>query len=149
MGQKQSMALDADLRREFGLKPNGIYVLKHDVQNPKPDKRQKYDWRAQVVWPAGLRLTVTEERILDDFRLHGLSAGRFSQRKFLKDCPSTLLRALEEVTPTLNERLKQADLIGFKDEAIEILVKAGKLNPRDVIEAAEQAAKEYDEKEVK
>ena len=41
------------------LKP-GKYVLSDAVQNPKPDRRQKHDWRAEVMWPKGTEFYVTE-----------------------------------------------------------------------------------------
>jgi hypothetical protein len=39
------------------LKP-GVYVLSEDVENPSPDRRQKYDWRAHAVWRKGDRFDV-------------------------------------------------------------------------------------------
>lgn len=41
--------------------PPGNYKLEYDVVNPKPDRRQKYDWRAAPVWVAGDEFLVVNE----------------------------------------------------------------------------------------
>ena len=40
------------------LEPNRLYQLTRDVVNPKPDKRQKYDVAALVMWPKGARFSI-------------------------------------------------------------------------------------------
>lgn len=37
----------------MSIESGTIYKLTRDVKNPKPDLRQKYDWRSQSVWKAG------------------------------------------------------------------------------------------------
>lgn len=38
----------------------GTYVLTRDVDNPKPDRRHKYDWRALSTIPAGTEFLAVE-----------------------------------------------------------------------------------------
>lgn len=38
---------------ELTISP-GFYRLTRDVENPQPDRRQKHDWSAEVVWKKGL-----------------------------------------------------------------------------------------------
>ncbi len=39
----------------------GTYKLLTDVVNPKPDRRRKYDWRAEAVWEAGTEFLVEND----------------------------------------------------------------------------------------
>jgi hypothetical protein len=41
------------------MKP-GTYILTRNVENPKPDRRQRHDWRAKVTWEAGVKFAVAE-----------------------------------------------------------------------------------------
>lgn len=40
------------------LNDGDIVVIPRDITNPKPDRRQRYDWRARVTIPAGTKLRV-------------------------------------------------------------------------------------------
>jgi len=59
------------------LKP-GPYVLDAPVKNPKPDRRQRYDWRAAPEWPKGKELTVFLE-------LHRGSEGQTFKRLAIRE----------------------------------------------------------------
>jgi hypothetical protein len=53
--------------------PPGTYRLTRDVVNPLPDLRQRYDWRARPVWPAGTEVVVSKET----YAIEGECGGHF------------------------------------------------------------------------
>jgi len=38
--------------------PPGAYLLSRDVRNPRPDRRQRHDWRVEESWKEGRRFVV-------------------------------------------------------------------------------------------
>jgi hypothetical protein len=38
----------------------GLYVLAKDVTNPHPDRRKSRTWTAEVTWPAGMKLVLSQ-----------------------------------------------------------------------------------------
>jgi hypothetical protein len=123
------------------LEINKVYALKHDLTNPNADRRQKFDWRYQVQWPAGMRFKVRSTHINDDLILPSIYSGTYRHQDILlRNASNWLLDSLVEVEPTLNEQLEFRDLLGFKSDAIDMLIKNGVITVEQVIAAAQQAA---------
>jgi hypothetical protein len=38
--------------------PDGMYVLRGDVTNPAPDRRERHDWRKAATWKAGMKFVL-------------------------------------------------------------------------------------------
>jgi hypothetical protein len=130
--------------REF--KNKAVYVLTRDVENPKPDRRVRDDWRVRPRWLVGTRFTVREEHINDKLKVAAIvESGRWTHHTMLlRSAPAALLAALEEITPTVDEALRFADLLPFKSEAVDLLIANGTLTLDQFLKAAEAAADEWD-----
>lgn len=116
------------------------YALSRDVKNPKADRRVSHDWRSLPVWKAGTRLKTTTFRVNDDVVWISLYAGQYPHQDIIaKKAPVELLEALTPVEPTLNEALQMRSLLGWKHEAIDLLISQGIITREQVIDAAAAA----------
>ena len=61
------------------MKP-GQYILSRDVQNPRPDRRARYDWRLQETWRRGQEFTIDEDRALNRMTRIRLTWGRWDSQ---------------------------------------------------------------------
>jgi hypothetical protein len=77
----EAMAIINAQKAEARKLPEGFYRLKCDVQNPNPDRRQKYDWRAAPTWAKGARFRIVDE--LRDGR--ELQRGKFTHHRICID----------------------------------------------------------------
>jgi hypothetical protein len=101
------------------IKPNTTYRLTEDVKNPKPDKRQKYDWTAQPVWKAGMLFRAQEGHS------EGISifSGKFSHqnvRPYNKEVWDAIVPHLvEEIADFTHKGIKvefRGDKITFEED---------------------------------
>ncbi len=69
---------------------NGVYVLTKTITNPKPDRRERYDWRAKTEWEAGTLFEIADwsidgiEETLECKRFGPIDPdGRMTARPFI------------------------------------------------------------------
>jgi hypothetical protein len=139
----------------------GIYRLTRDVVNPKPDRRQRYDWKAQPMWQAGALFYVRTEthEVFNDVTplvVTTICTGPYdSDRTRLDDVRiAEIIPALEPVPVDsvamllhYNEHVEvSAAGDGFLPEAMQLLVDSGKLTLDDVREALRAAYEAPEEK---
>lgn len=121
----------------------GPYVLTEDVENPKPDGRQKYDWRLHRVWKKGDRFDVVEEwASLDPDDDHKIPALQRVQRhsclyraSLKSDIWALLAPKLQRVEETLDDVLRLSGSSFAADDALQYMVDTGKLSLQDVRDA--------------
>lgn len=113
------------------------YALTRDVKNPEADKRVSHDWRKRPVWPKGMRLKTSTFRVNEDVVWISLYAGQYAHQDIIaKKAPVDLLEALVPVEPTVNETLQMRGLLGWKSEAIDLLLTRGVITREQLVAAA-------------
>ncbi len=132
----------------MNLIKDALYILAKDIANPKPDRRERHDWRKNVEIKAGLKfrarlLTYDEETTaqliqipgfsvdLKWFRLEPAFSGTWSHQTVSHHDPlfAPLVEGLVLVPAKLTDMLREANekkFVSSKD-LIEHMVKTGRL----------------------
>ena len=118
-------------------RPGTVLRLVRDVVNPNPDRRQKYDWRADALWSAGTRFRVVRHGdpggawvLVCGFRwntLQRLAVGCIQAR--------AIIAAAEDVAPTTQEAFSFAGI--EYTEILGHLVDIGRLSIEELVSLEE------------
>jgi len=115
-------------------------MLVRDVKNPRPDRRVSHDWRSQTQWLAGMRFKTTTFRVDDEITLLSFYNGRYTFQDFIADkAPAGLVDALEPVQATVDEELEMLGALGYKSEAIDLLIEQRIITREQLIDACKAA----------
>jgi hypothetical protein len=176
MARKVDPKLEA-LRTLIKGRGPGPYVLCHNVLNPRPDGRRKYDWDAREVFSTGERFLVTYEDHFqswdedddgyaamkkrhdeDPFFFCTIKFEREGKRGTLTVTRSTWNRAAEivdEMFPYMEPAEETAETVLRVRDAedwaashvAEVLVKAGKITLDDLKEAVDAEIERWEKGE--
>ncbi len=110
----------------------GTYKLLTDVKNPKPDRRQKYDWRAEAVWEAGTEFVVAHEGIGDGRGAHAsimLVGHKWASHRVTQYGTPEQFKAIVKSLVAIEESVNALfTRIGIDSNFVKWLVKQGKLS---------------------
>lgn len=116
----------------------GVYRLAADVTNPKPDRRERHDWRKFATWSTGLVVYVFD----GEYGLE-LSTGQWRSNCFLLgSAPTVLVDAMQASAPaTVTEALRAGNYgEHMAIYALQHLVDDGVLTLEQIVAAAETRA---------
>lgn len=122
--------------------PNEYRVLTRDVEAPRPDRRQIYDWRALPIWKAGTKLEIVwngprtpndTERMRREVR----TPGRWSRKTIadFDDRFALLIEASAPDTPSLDRMLNERQIL--HEDVVTYLWEQGRITAAD-LDAVEQ-----------
>lgn len=139
-------------------RPTGVYRLAQDVTNPKPDRRQKYDWRVAEQWKAGMLFEIVERRLHADLTAPALVRYRkqYGDSIMLHEKDSAALAAIlphlepygspDTVLHQVEREVTGGELEGgLYREAMKVLIARGEITLLDLhsaLAAAQAAAEE-------
>lgn len=126
----------------------GTYRLRIDVENPKPDRRQRHDWRALVKWEKGMVFRVRFDPYLKSPDANDVDAlelwhGRYPHMSFSSwregfwELLAPYLDRIDE-TPSQWMRREHGHDAGAPWGILDMLVAEGRLTLDDVKELTER-----------
>lgn len=113
----------------------GTYQLTRDVENPKPDRRSRSDWRLQAVLEKGTRFVATREVYgsVEVTALRRFGSYRDATPHFCEEVFNAIVPYLERVADKPTDLLARRGYVdGMRGLVLDRLFATGKITLADV-----------------